>query len=169
MICRVDVYADSIALSDVRPRPKLSRNCYDRFGLSHIPEITIQMILSKDAEHFSISLPVESVSSRIPALAACHDPNASHANPPHPISFGDDGVAHYDSIESLARMAAVTFPGSGTVHLPSSIWALLATLKILLEGEDSVAEVFPDACADDQEPCSALDVLEVRDSLFPIS
>lgn len=161
MLCRLNVYADSIALSDVQPRPKMSRKCYDRFGLSHIPEITIQMVLSHDAELFSVSLPA-AVSSQVPAFAACHDPNAKCSTVPEPVRISDDGLGHYDSIGGLAYAAAVGLTGSGTVDLPASIWALLATLKLLLEGGNSVNDILVAEDGDDAEPCSAPDVLEVR-------
>lgn len=160
MLCRLNVYADSVALSDVLPRPKMSRKCYDHFGVSHIPEITIQMVLSHDAELFSVSIPA-TVSSLVPALAACHDADASGAPIPQPVNVDDDGIGHYDSISSLARAAAVRLAGTGTVDLPASIWALLATLKLLLEGEGSLKEIFFSVGDHDAEPCSAPDVLEV--------
>eukprot|EP00892_Ulva_mutabilis_P000101 jgi/Ulvmu1/10091/UM006_0038.1 len=162
MRCRIDVYADSVSLSDVEVRPKCSKAAYDRISPTHIPEITIQMMLSTDAELFTVGLPLP-VTELIPALAACHDANASDSNVPAPISFSVEGMAHYDSIGSLSKAAAAAYDTmSGTVDLPCNIWALLAVLKMIIEGTH-VRDMFGDQShqALDELPCSPADVLEM--------
>ena len=159
MRCRVDVYGDSVSVTDEAVRPKCSEAAYDRFRPTHIPDVTIQMTLTPDAELFAISLPLN-LTNHIPALAGCHQPGRRTAIPPTPQSYSRSGIAHFDNVASLVEASAVSQGTmSATVDLPSNTWALLGVLKILGEGQHVVNYMF--GHEEGEEPCSAGDVLEV--------
>lgn len=118
---------EEITVTDAVLRPKQSRKRYDSISPGHIPDIGVDMKLTKDSEQLSVTLP-ESVFSRIPLLQEL--PEQTHSL-----------KARLD--QDTGERIEPDGP-SPSISLPGSLWHLLIVLKAVLEDELDGDAIFLD-------------------------
>lgn len=94
---------------DREPHLKRSKQCYEAFCLSHIPQINVNIDITATTERLSVFMPSDVV-EKLPGLAKF-------------TRYSRDGWSYRAS----AVRAALRLP------LPGRAWSLLAVLKLLLE------------------------------------